>query len=124
VKGGDQANSVTLRLAADNPQVVQFDVGADGTPRSRLRAHRSRRSTSDDYQHRQLVKASELIATGVLRPRATVVLDGVPASHRQTRTPHLRGFFDAGGGTRTPDTRIMIAAIEVGFGLGKPRLAA
>jgi hypothetical protein len=32
VKGGDQDNSVTLRLAADNPQVVQFDVGADGTP--------------------------------------------------------------------------------------------
>ena len=32
VKGGDQENSVTLRLAADNPQVAQVDVGADGTP--------------------------------------------------------------------------------------------
>ena len=29
--GGDQDNSVTLRLAAYNPQVVQVDVGADGT---------------------------------------------------------------------------------------------
>ena len=93
MKGGDQDNSVTLRLAADNPQVVQFDVGADGTPRSRLRARRSRRSTSDDYQHRQLVKASELIATGVLRPTATVVLDGVPASHRQNKNPAFAGFL-------------------------------
>jgi hypothetical protein len=31
------------------------------------------------------------------------------------RNPHLRGFFDAGGGTRTPDTRIMIGALTLVF---------
>jgi Ca2+-binding RTX toxin-like protein len=36
VKGGDQDNSVTLRLAVDNPQVVQGDLGADGTPQFSL----------------------------------------------------------------------------------------
>jgi len=36
VKGGDQDNSVTLRLAIDNPQVVQGDLGADGTPQFSL----------------------------------------------------------------------------------------
>lgn len=34
VKGGDQDNSVTLRLAADNPQVVQVEIGADGSRRA------------------------------------------------------------------------------------------
>lgn len=34
----------------------------------------------DDYQHRLLEKASELIDTGVLRPTATVVLDGLQAA--------------------------------------------
>ena len=34
----------------------------------------------DDYQHRLLEKASELIDTGVLRPTATIVLDGLQAA--------------------------------------------
>jgi zinc-binding alcohol dehydrogenase family protein len=34
----------------------------------------------DDYQHRLLEQASELIDTGVLRPTATVVLDGLQAA--------------------------------------------
>ena len=34
----------------------------------------------DDYQHRLLEKASELIDAGVLRPTATVVLDGLRAA--------------------------------------------
>jgi zinc-binding alcohol dehydrogenase family protein len=34
----------------------------------------------DDYQHRLLEKASRLIDTGVLRPTATVVLDGLQAA--------------------------------------------
>jgi hypothetical protein len=37
-----------------------------------------------------------------------------------SKEPVCRTFVYAGGGTRTPDTRIMIAAILVGFGLGKP----
>ena len=34
----------------------------------------------DDFQHRLLAKASELIDSGVLRPTATVVLDGLQAA--------------------------------------------
>jgi NADPH2:quinone reductase len=34
----------------------------------------------DDYQHRLLEKTSELIDTGVVRPTATVVLDGLQAA--------------------------------------------
>jgi NADPH:quinone reductase len=34
----------------------------------------------DDYQHRLLEKASQLIDTGVLRPTATVVLEGLQAA--------------------------------------------
>ncbi len=34
----------------------------------------------DDYQHLLLEKASELVDTGVLRPTATVVLDGLQAA--------------------------------------------
>ena len=32
VKGGDQDNRIALRLAADNPGVIQVDVGDDGSP--------------------------------------------------------------------------------------------
>jgi hypothetical protein len=34
-----------------------------------------------------------------------------PAKNEET--PHVHGFFDAGGGTRTPDTRIMIGALPL-----------
>src|SRR3954454_4552127 len=32
VKGGDQDDRIALRLAADNPAVIQVDVGDDGSP--------------------------------------------------------------------------------------------
>jgi NADPH2:quinone reductase len=35
---------------------------------------------ADDYEHRLLEKASQLIDAGVLRPTATVVLDGLHAA--------------------------------------------
>ena len=45
---------------------------------------------------------------------ASVVPPVVPAAGTAPptdgKTPPGRGFLDAGGGTRTPDTRIMIAA--------------
>ena len=50
----------------------------------------------DDYQHRLLEKASELIDTGVLRPTATVVLDGLRAAtlreaHRMVESQAMIG---------------------------------
>ena len=42
--------------------------------------HSSAPVARDDDQHRLLEKASELIDTGVLRPTATVVLDGLQAA--------------------------------------------
>jgi NADPH:quinone reductase-like Zn-dependent oxidoreductase len=50
----------------------------------------------DDYQHRLLEKASELVDTGVLRPTATVVLDGLQAAtlreaHRMVESQAMIG---------------------------------
>jgi zinc-binding alcohol dehydrogenase family protein len=50
----------------------------------------------DDYQHRLLEKASKLIDTGVLRPTATVVLDGLQAAtlreaHRMVESQAMIG---------------------------------
>src|SRR5215213_4592195 len=50
------------------------------------------------------------------RKRAEVI------AQRSAEAPHLLGFFDAGGGTRTPDTRIMMACLKARFGLDKPDL--
>jgi hypothetical protein len=36
------------------------------------------------------------------------------------KTPLLRGLGDAGGGTRTPDTRIMMACLEAGLPVVTP----
>jgi NADPH2:quinone reductase len=50
----------------------------------------------DDYQHRLLEKASELVDTGVLRATATVVLDGLQAAtlreaHRMVESATMIG---------------------------------
>jgi len=40
------------------------------------------------------------------------------ATHRTSendKSPAMQGFSDAGGGTRTPDTRIMIGALPLVF---------
>ena len=42
----------------------------------------------------------------------------IPSQIRLGRA-RLRGFFDAGGGTRTPDTRIMIGALALVYGGAK-----
>src|SRR3954470_20325342 len=39
-----------------------------------------------------------------------------PDRTNETRSTAMQGFFDAGGGTRTPDTRIMIGALALVFG--------
>src|SRR3954471_2386924 len=46
-----------------------------------------------------------------------------PIALMKQESTAMQGFCDAGGGTRTPDTRIMIASIGAAFGLGKPSFA-